>query len=363
MSEMERLVFLATPTVGDGVRLQFEQAVEQFGKKHDISFKQVPHMSVALQALRYGDADVIGMSAFDWKELDTSGLIIAGLLPRRESTYVLVADDKPEYLVSKALVVCDSELVTRQMRRLRADLNLVSIQEFAKSISKEAELEELDAVEVTRWLEEARQDALLDGYITTRSMHATLPFKARRHTLGLQRENPERARFIPPALNGFTLLVARSGFPTARLHDMVDPSSFICYRMEVSIQESLPENLQEITGILVEQRKISTIIREAKRTQDEQTLAAIVNPEKKVKVGGNRLELKIETLNRDGTVTAAAERVCPIEDSHMGMVALLREFNLLLSAMMQEHEEVLRAYEGLPEEYKEARSALLDLDE
>ena len=47
----------------------------------------------------------------------------------------------------------------------------------------------------------------------------------------------------------------------------------------------------------------------------------------------------METLNHSGTVTAGAERVCPVEESHMGMVNVLREFHILLDMMLNEHPE------------------------
>ena len=73
--------------------------------------------------------------------------------------------------------------------------------------------------------------------------------------------------------------------------------------------------------------------------------------------------MRIETLNHHGTVTAGAERVCPVEESHMGMVSVLREFQILLDLMQTEHEEIPRVHIGLPEEFSNARPALLNLSE
>ena len=60
-------------------------------------------------------------------------------------------------------------------------------------------------------------------------------------------------------------------------------------------------------------------------------------------------------------VSAAAERVCPVADSHMGMVTLLKEFNFLLEAMSSDNEELAKHYHGLPKEFSEAKPAMLDL--
>ena len=73
--------------------------------------------------------------------------------------------------------------------------------------------------------------------------------------------------------------------------------------------------------------------------------------------------MRIETLNHQGTVTAAAERVCPVEESHMGMVNVLKEFQILLDTMQSEHEEIPRVHAGLSEEFGHARGPLLNLNE
>ena len=177
--------------------------------------KQVPHMESAIETLKDGNCDFLAMSAHQWRDLEHNGLNIIGVLPRREPTWVLVSEDKPEYLQSKAIVVCDHMLLRRQMRRLRSDLILMTSQAFAESIGKGETFAQLDDEDRVPWLEECRQEEMLDGYIVNRGEHAALKFKARRHTLGLQRDNPERTHFVPPPLHGFTLLVARSGFPSA----------------------------------------------------------------------------------------------------------------------------------------------------
>ena len=53
------------------------------------------HMEVAVESLKKGNVDLLAMSINQWKELDKDGLQISAFLPRREPTWVLVADDKP----------------------------------------------------------------------------------------------------------------------------------------------------------------------------------------------------------------------------------------------------------------------------
>ena len=363
MTEKVRLEVLTTPSNGDGVRRQIEKTIETNRTHFDFIMKQVPHMESAIQNLQGGHGDLLAMSAHQWKDLSHEGLTVVGVLPRREPTWVLVSEDKPEYLQSKAIVVCDSVLLRRQMRRLRSDLTLMDSHSFAESIAKGEAYAALAPEDRPHWLEELRQEEILDGYIVARGVHAELKFKARRHTLGLQRENPERTHFIPPPLHGFSLLVARNGFPSASVQMMCDNGAYIAHRMEVAFLASIPEALHPITGIFVEQRKIAAILREANRSHDEQTLEGVLDIDKRIITPGPRLEMRMETLNHHGTVTAGAERVCPVEESHMGMVNVLREFQNLLDMMLSGHDEIPRQHIGLPDEFSMARPPLLDLAE
>ena len=361
MENSERLEVLTTPSRRDGVRLQLEQTIQQMGKEMDLRMRQVPHVESAIETLKDGNCDLIALSAFDGRDFDTTGLSIVGVLPRREPTWVLVSDDKPEYLIGQPVIVCDHPLLHRQFLRVRFDSVILTSEEFAESIDKLEEYNLLLADERVPWLEELRKEGQLDGYIVNRGEHQALPFKARRHTLGLQRDNPERSRFVPPPLHGFTLMVARNDFPSFKIQNWCDSGAFIAHRMESAIWDSLPKNMSQIVGIFVEQRKISTILREAKRAKDEQVVDSVLDLNKKVRNTVPRLEMKIEIMDPLGMVSASAERVCPVADSHMGMVSLLKEFNLLLDAMLNDQDELAPNYHGLPEDFSKAKQAMMDL--
>ena len=283
MESEERIVILTTPAKGDGVRMQIERTVQTQGKHRDLLMKQLPHMEAAVQMLKDGNADMVAMSAFDWNELDVSGLMIAGFLPRKEPTWVLVGEDKPEYLKQGARVVCDNELLRRQMRRMRPDIELLNVDEMVVQLNEEEAFSQLDEDERWPWFEEQRSLGRLEGLIVPRAVHADYRMKSRRHTLGLQRDQSEsnRERFIPPPLYGFTLLVTREGFPKASIKEMVDPSAELAYRLEQTMLESLEPSLRPIVGLYVEQRKISTFLKKANVEGDETLLNSLVDPNKR----------------------------------------------------------------------------------
>jgi hypothetical protein len=367
MEISERLVILTTPNRDDGVRQQIEQMVNTHGQKRDLLLKQLPHMETAVQGLKDGLGDLLAMSAFDWERHDTEELTIAGLLSRKEPTWVLVAPDKPEYLIPQSLIMCDHELLRRQMKRLRSDLRILSKEETLLRIGRKEEFDALDEDEQWPWMEERLNEGAIDGFIVPRAIHAGHRMKSRRHTLGLQRDQSEkeRERFIPPPLHGFTLLVTRKGFPKATLKEMVDPSAELAYRMESSMLESLDPSLHGITGMYVEQRKVSTFIKKANEEGDETLINTLVDPNKKrgVYKKGPRVEMIIETLNPSGTVTAACERIAIPENSHLNMVNLLREFMELVTLMTTDHEATKRSTPGMPESFNEAKPSLMKLND
>ena len=323
-------------------------------------------METAIQTLRDGTGDLVAMSAFDWHGRDVEGLTIAGLLPRKEPTWVLVADDKPEYLEQHARILCDHELLRRQMMRMRPDLELETMEMMVERLGASNSVAELDEEDIWPWVEEQRLSGHIDGFIVPRAIHAGHRMKGRRHTLGLQRDQTEnnRERFIPPPLHGFTLLVGRQGFPKASIKEMFDPSAELAYRLEATLLESLSPELQPIVGAYVEQRKISTFLKKASEEGDETLLTSLVDPNKKRGVyrSGPRVEMLIETLNPEGTVTAACERIVQPENSHMGMVTLLKEFMDLLNVMTTDHEGSKRNIPGMPESFKEPSPRLMNLD-
>ena len=361
MSIEERLTILATPSKGDGVRIHIEKMVEQKSKEFDLVLKQLPHLEPAISELKLGNADLVAMSAWDWKDHGDDELMISAILPRREPTWVLVSEDKPEYLVSKAKIICDNLLIVRQLARLRDDLDIISSAEFISNFN-DSKLEEMDDRDTISWLEECRQDDPIDGFVTTRSFHSSLKFKSRRHTLGLHRDHPERTHFIPPPLHGFTILVSRKGFPSKHIISMNDDAAEICHQLESSLYESLDDFLLPIVGIYVEQRKIGTILREAKRSKDDATIDSVIGTNGKPINSQIRMHMAIETLSSNGKVTAMCERIVPLEKGHMGMVNLLKEFNFLIEVMQKDHEELNRVIHGMPESYKDARGAILNLE-
>jgi len=384
MEEKPRLEVLTTPSNYDGVRLQVENLIVKNRDSFNFKMTELPHMEVAIESLKSGTADMLAMSIEQWKSLDVEGLKISAFLPRREPTWVLVGDDKPEYLALNATVICPKKLIKRQLIRMRPDLLVYDLREFLELEKLSLDSEVIDDGGGLELLEKLRNDGLIDGYVISRGQFSQIKSRVRRHTLGMQREKPsqefERSTFISPPLEGFTVLVSREGFPISVVKNLNDTAAETCYTVENAIFESLSDELKEICGIFVEQKKLSTILKQyvkliddsyalkigenylipsKKKTRDLRTKW---NPSRNI-IQGPRICIYFELLSKNSNVSLELVRIEPILENRYdrGKNVLIQEIKFLVELLQQDHDELKRLINGLPEEYRLARSGLLEL--
>ena len=384
MEEKPRLEVLTTPSNYDGVRLQVENLIVKNRDSFNFKMTELPHMKVAIESLKSGTADMLAMSIEQWKSLDVEGLKISAFLPRREPTWVLVGDDKPEYLPLNATVICPKKLIKRQLIRMRPDLLVYDLREFLELEKLSLDSEVVDDGGGLELLEKLRNDGLIDGYVISRGQFSQIKSRVRRHTLGMQREKPsqefERSTFISPPLEGFTVLVSREGFPISVVKNLNDTAAETCYTVENAIFESLSDELKEICGVFVEQKKLSTILKQyvkliddsyalkigenylipsKKKTRDLRTKW---NPSRNI-IQGPRICIYFELLSKNSNVSLELVRIEPILENRYdrGKNVLIQEIKFLVELLQQDHDELKRLINGLPEEYRLARSGLLEL--
>ena len=400
MEEKPRLEVLTTPSNYDGVRPQVENVIVKNRDSFNFKMTELPHMEVAIETLKLGTADLLAMSIEQWKTMDVEGLKISAFLPRREPTWVLVSDDKPEYLPYGAKVVCEVELIKRQLLRMRKDLSVYCFEDIIALESLDYSVKNGSTEENLEILEHLRSNNLIDGYVISRGKFRQIKSRVRRHTLGMQRENPEqefeRFSFIPPPLGGFTVLVSRNGFPTAIINNLNDTAAQLCYEVENSIYESLSNELKQISGLFVEQKKLTTILKQYTKLIDnsyslktgefylipsfygagltrgkrkprtslkqKQEPRTIWNPSREIPAGP-RICIYFEVLGKNSNVSLEMVRIEQILENKFdrGKNVFITEIKFLVDLLQQEHEELKRVISGLPDEYNAAKPGLLKL--
>jgi hypothetical protein len=334
MYEEDRFEILVCPEDGSGAHTQTMKLVENPGYDLNLIVKEVPHYETAVELLDDGKCDMIAVSGHWWYANHNRNLSAGIILARREPTKVLVCEDKTEYIPKKGIIVVDSELLRRQMLRARPDLEIILVADMKDAPTAD--------IERATWLEDKRLDTEIDGYVVKRSVHSALPFRSRRHTLGLQRDNPERFRIVPQPLEGFTILLTRLDFPAKRFDQIIDAGAALSLRLEMMILDHVDSDMHDMLGLMVEQRKVATVLKEARRAGEDLSLKGIVTDKGVVRHGNTRIDIVMEALNPEGTVTASVEKVFPPEESHSAILNLLNDWNSLLSVMTDTPQEETR---------------------
>ena len=343
MSEEDRFEILICPEIGDGVSTHAQKFIDSSPDGLDLVAKQVPHLETAIDLLLDGHGDIVPVSGEWWFENRIKDLSAGLVLPRREPTRVLVSEDKPEYIPKNGVIIADCEILKRQMIRSRKDL-IVKLADDLEGIPD-------DVFERAEWLENLRMKREIDGFITTRTLHASLSSKPRRHTLGMQRQDHVRSRFIPVPLEGYTVLLTRKDFPASRFSKVIDVGAGLAFRLELTVLDTIEENIRDKIGLIIEQRKVRTILQDVGNRGKS---LGSENPLKEWKTfsGGDehqgpkdsdpRIDIILETVSRDGSVTTSVERIFPIDESHIGTQNLVFNWQQILKIAKETPEEEKR---------------------
>ena len=343
MSGDDRFEILISPEIGDGVHTHAQKFIDSSPDGLELIAKHVPHTETALGLLLDGHGDMVAVSGEWWYNNRSRDFSSALVLPRREPTRVLVGEDKPEYIPKNGIIVADCEIVRRQMIRSRNDLEV--------RLASELEGVPEGVFERVEWLEQQRIDGEIDGFITTRTLHSSLKSKPRRHTLGMQRQDDARARFIPIPLEGYTVLLTRKDFPSSRFSKVIDMGAALALRLELTVLDSLEENLNGKIGLIIEQRKIRSIMQDV---GNRGKMIGSENPLKEWKTFSGaethqgpkdsdpRIDIILETISADGMVTTSVERIFALEESHSGIQTLLVNWQHLLKIAREVPEEEKR---------------------
>jgi len=336
MTEEDRFEILLCPEVGDGVSTHAKKFIDSSPDGLNLIEKQVPHVETAIQLLIDGHGDMVPVSANWWYNNRVKGLSSNLVLPRREPTRVLVGEDKPEYIPKRGIIIADCDIVKRQLIRSRKDIKVMLPEDLGEAPE--------DVFERVEWLEKFRQDGDIDGYTTTRALHSSLPSRARRHTLGMQRQDDTRSRYIPVPLEGYTVLLTREDFPISRFSRVIDAGAALSLRLEMTILDSIEENMLDKIGLIVEQRKVRTILTDVgnrgrtlgfENPLTEWKTFTSVSESQGPKDSDPRIDIILETVSKDGMVTTSVERIFPLEESHSGAHNLVFNWNQLLMVMRE----------------------------
>ena len=334
MDSVQSLDVLVASETLDGCFVQVSKFSQTLDSDFSITVKETENHENTLLQLVDGKGDLAAVSGKWWAENEDERLQAKLFLPRKDPTLVLVSEDKLEYIPKNGVIVANSPLIKRQILRARRDLSVIS---SLQAINKDT----LDVESITA-LEDLRINQEINGYVISRTLHELLPFKTRRHTLGIHKRVEERFKFIPQGLSGFVVLISRKGFQNQTLSRFNDNGAKIAFELEQMALSHIDEDIRPFVGIHAEQRKIGTILKEAEKFQSKQIISSLIQPNQ-IKLDGKiRIEIMMEIVSYDGRVTGKIERMFKPDDAIGSVRNIIIEWNNLLETMTKDHPEEKR---------------------
>ena len=102
-------------------------------------------------------------------QLLSSGLVVSGALNQNRPFHVMVSDDRVRHLPRASILLSNSRIVRRQLRRLRRDFRVLSPKAWAGINEVDLPEEGLEA-----WMEGLRGSGEIDGYTLPRDSYDCL---------------------------------------------------------------------------------------------------------------------------------------------------------------------------------------------
>ncbi|HIG03794.1 MAG TPA: hypothetical protein EYQ53_05380 [Candidatus Poseidoniales archaeon] len=298
---------------------------------------EVEDLNRAAADIVVGKGDLIACDAKWLMENPQPGLNVIGALERREPTMVLVGNNKLEYVPKNAIIVTELPLLKRQLLRARSDLVVKNSEELAKDLG--SELPE-DFISCLQWLNEQIENGNIDGFITTRSNYSAASIRTRRHTLGMQRGDASRQRFVPPPWQGYTMILARPKFPIQCLLEYLDEGNYRSFQLESVLVAGIPPQHQDFIGVNISQRKVATILKEMLDKSEQQLSHELVDINGDIISGKPRIEVVLELVGVNGSSTVSIERVAPMDEATTVMIRkMLIEWEHLMDVTATENPE------------------------
>ncbi len=288
----------------------------------------------ALSTLDSGECDLVAAAALDLRargELE-SGLEVIGGLALRDWNHIIVSEDRPSHLPHRAIVLSETRLQRRQLRRYRSDMRVRDAAAHAalEEVDLPDEVAAGDAMAFFEWAEGLRQAGDIDGYVIARHLHRVTGAKTRRHALSHDPKENELIRFLPTPLAGMVVLVARTGFPASIANELTDIEGTLAHELSTCLLDGIDEQLHDRLGMMVRNRQPGPMLREAERRRDLFTQEVLKNLEGELVQKQPKVEICIELLDRRGRASVSMERLCDLDSAMQTTRFLLGDWKKLL---------------------------------
>ena len=297
-----------------------------------ISLTKADSLENGLRELESGEIDVLaipaGMIHGNMLGVLQAGCKIVGARTPVRPYPVLVSENKLQYQPKSAILLCESKLGRRQLRRARRGIRVLSPDAYA-DIEGRADIPS-DPISLTKWMEELRESGDIDGFVVARGLYDKCQLVTRRHSLlpdGLNEGDPQ---FIPPAYSDLIVFVARSRFPKSIADEISEKEGETAWWVQNNfVGSSDAESLAKM-GIMVRHRQVRSLIKQAEATRDLTLEQVCKDPDGDVTEEEVHVEIRMEIVSKDGTRTVGLHRVIRYSDFERATVASFRDWEIIM---------------------------------
>ena len=319
----------------------------RINEAHNQKLTEVHNLVEAFKLLESSDLDavIIPSRAIHGRQIEmlSSGISVAGAIDQHRPFHVVVAGDRPSHLPRLAVVISGSKIVRRQLRRFRRDLRVLSPK--AWSGIQDVPLPEENVVS---WLEDMRQNGVIDAYTIPRESFDRLGLKARRFALWPDPKEAGGSFFLPPMYSDLPIIITREGFPKKRLKSMLGREGAAAWHVMNEMFGAESEDLADGVGILVQHRTISSLLQQAEATRDLALEQSCRDSEGDILPEGSRLFIRVEYVSKDGLRTFRMDRLIDPQKLHSGCVTMGIEWRAMFSTLSEPQSEHPRLGAGSP---------------
>ena len=302
------------------------------------SISEMADFNSGLEALSEGKIDLLAVPANETmiaiEKITSHGCKIIGARNPRRPSLVLVSPDRLMYQPKSAIILCDSELVRRQLRRARPDLVTIPpgrvIDFYADSECPK------DMIERANWMADLLDNGKIDGFVVSRNVYEKSEQSERRHTLLPFPKERGSPQFLPKPYSDLIAFLTRSGFPSALVESVTEPEGNTSLWVQSRIMGTLGHSFEEIIGLQVRHRQVGAILRQAEEYRDIVLEQACHDPDGEIIEDEVRVEVRIETLSEDGSRTLALDRLVARRDYQHATISLLMDWEKLVTESSRE---------------------------
>tara|TARA_B100001758_G_scaffold247555_1_gene265904 strand:- start:5360 stop:6385 length:1026 start_codon:yes stop_codon:yes gene_type:complete len=298
----------------------------------EIELKSCKNLSLALKKLENGELDLLALPAenLHGKQLEmyNANCEVLGARTPRTPNMILVSENKIQYQPKSAIILSDSKLVRRQLRRARKGLRVLSVIAFTEIYDLDLEFD--DELSKYSWMEELRLNGDIDGYVIPRVIYSQIDINERRHSLLPDPNNLGDSHFLPQPYSDLVIIIGRKNFPRSISELFSEVEGDTIWKMQDYFLSSIDEKELEGIGILVRHRKLSTLMTQAEKHKDLIMEQSFHDLEGEVITNEILVEFRIEKISNNGKKTISLQRVIPYSKFQIAMVATEKDWKKIL---------------------------------